>query len=100
MKVTLTPTDRIVTIDDSGPCRIWEGTTDLGTKVFAYILALSVPAEGCNDQEMGELLEIMGVEDPKLGTAVEFHLPPETEFSNHEAPCPCDSVVSGRNVRN
>jgi len=29
---------------------------------------------------MGELLEIMGVEDPKLATALELQLHPETEF--------------------
>ncbi len=28
MKVTVTPTDRIVSIDDGHPCRIWQGTTE------------------------------------------------------------------------
>ncbi len=82
MKVTLTPTDRIVTIDDEHPCRIWQGTTEKGTRVFAYIRALAVPAQECDDAEMEELIEIMAVEDPELGTAHNFGLATfeETEF--------------------
>lgn len=80
MKVTLTPTDRIVTIDDEHPCRIWQGTTEKGTRVFAYVRALAVPAQECDDEEMGELIEIMAVESPDLGTARNFGLFDETEF--------------------
>jgi hypothetical protein len=89
MKLTLTPTDRITTIDGN-PCRVWEGTTDRGTSVFAYIVALAVPAEqwlsgmGLRpppiEEEMGELLEIMGVEDPELTTNVQIGIIPGTEF--------------------
>jgi hypothetical protein len=80
MKLTLTPTDRITTIDDGKPCRVWEGTTDRGTSVFAYIVALAVPAEQCDDQEMGELLELVGVGDPYLTTRVQIGIIPGTEF--------------------
>lgn len=82
MKVTITPTDRIVTIDGETPCRIWQGTTEKGTRVFAYVRALAVPAQECDDEEMQELIEIMAVEDPEIGTAHNFGLATyeETEF--------------------
>jgi hypothetical protein len=80
MKLSLTPTDRIVSIDGGKPCRIWEGTTELGTSVFAYIVALAVPSEQCEDHEMGELLEIMGVEDPEVTTTVQLGIIPGTEL--------------------
>lgn len=80
MKLSLTPTDRIVTIDGGPPCRMWEGTTDRGTSVFAYVQALAVPAEQCDDEELGELMEIQGVEDPSLTTSVQIGIIPGTEF--------------------
>lgn len=79
MKVTLTPTARIVAIDGEQPCRIWEGTTETGTRIFAYIRALAVREQECKDEEMAELIEITSV-DPFRGTASNFGLPEETEF--------------------
>lgn len=79
MKITLTPTDRIVAIDGEVACRIWVGTTETGTRVFAYIRALAVPEHECKDEEMAELIEITSV-DPLRGTATNFGLPEETEF--------------------
>lgn len=40
MKLTLEPTDRIQTVDGV-PHRIWQGTTDQGTPVLAYVRAVS-----------------------------------------------------------
>lgn len=36
MKLTLEPTDRVETVQDT-PCRVWSGTTDTGTPVLAWI---------------------------------------------------------------
>lgn len=37
MKLTLTPTDTIDTVGGNIPARIWEGTTDTGVPVKAWI---------------------------------------------------------------
>ena len=40
MKLTLSPTDKIETIEGA-PCRRWEGTTESGVPVHAWIRAVS-----------------------------------------------------------
>jgi hypothetical protein len=40
MQLTLKPTDRIQTIEGT-PCRLWEGTTEKGVPVHAYIRCVS-----------------------------------------------------------
>jgi len=42
MKVTLEPTTKLVELDGV-KCRIWEGTTERGVPVHAYILRVAVP---------------------------------------------------------
>lgn len=48
MKLTLTPTDQIVTLYATGPghasiqARVWEGTDDQGTAVHAFIARVAV----------------------------------------------------------
>lgn len=66
MKLSLQPTDRIVSIDGGPICRVWKGTTERGTAVFAYIMAVAVRSDECDDQEMDELTEIPEMEDPFL----------------------------------
>ena len=36
MKIILEPTDRMQTFDGA-PCRVWEGLTDSGVEVFAFV---------------------------------------------------------------
>ncbi len=74
MKLTLTPTDRIVAIGDEHPCRIWQGTTEEGTRVFAYVRAIAVASNEVRDEEMEDLIEIMALDDPEVGTATDFGL--------------------------
>lgn len=64
MRLSLTPTDRIVGVD-LPICRIWKGKTERGTEVYAYVVAIAVRAD-CNDDEMEELREIPEMEDPFL----------------------------------
>lgn len=41
MKITMTPTETITTVDGA-PCRIWEGVTDRGIKCAVFVLRLAV----------------------------------------------------------
>lgn len=61
MKVTLENTDKLVdlVIPDGGtiPARIWEGTTDTGIRVHAYITRIAVAVEDDQEQFVRELKE-------------------------------------------
>lgn len=80
MRIAIEPTDRLVIIDGQTPCRIWEGTTDKGTRVFVYVRAIAVAASECDDAEMSDLIEVTGVDKPELGIAGDFGLADDTTF--------------------
>lgn len=44
MKVTLEPTTKIVDVNGV-PARIWEGTTQSGIRVHAYVTRIAVPTD-------------------------------------------------------
>lgn len=49
MKITIQNTTKIVNLSTSGgtvPARIWEGQTESGIPVMAYVTRLSTPANG------------------------------------------------------
>lgn len=55
MKVTLEPTDKVVTIrSKSGgftfEARVWQGETDAGTPVHAYITRIAVPVDAPEEE--------------------------------------------------
>lgn len=79
MKLTIAPTDRIILLDGF-ICRIWQGTTEKGTTVFAYVRALAVPSNECDDAEMAELIEVSGLEGPEVVQSQDIGLAEETEF--------------------
>lgn len=41
MKITITPTDAVTTIN-GGPCRVWRGTTWDGVDCTVYVAAVAV----------------------------------------------------------
>lgn len=61
MKVTLESTDKIVTLhvgaDGDVPARIWEGSTESGIRVHAFITRIAVHRELDNTQFERELQE-------------------------------------------
>lgn len=50
MKVTLSPTTKIVELNGV-PARIWEGTTDTGIQVHAFITRIAVDKDDPNTQQ-------------------------------------------------
>lgn len=57
MKVTLQNTEKIVTLNGV-PARIWEGETDTGIKVHAFITRIAVGKNENAEQFERELLEV------------------------------------------
>ena len=66
MKLTMTSTERVVTINDV-PARIWEGTTETGVPVTAFITRIAVP-ETASDAE-----------HDRFRAELEEHAPPSVE---------------------
>jgi hypothetical protein len=57
MRVTLESTSKIVVIDDL-PARVWEGETDSGIQVHAYITRMAIDKDEPRAEEFSrELLE-------------------------------------------
>lgn len=50
IKLTLEPTDRIVTLDGV-PARVWQGTTDAGVEVHCFITRIAVPTDKADECE-------------------------------------------------
>lgn len=56
MKVTLTSTTKVVRLDGV-PARVWEGTTDTGIPVHAFVTRIAVEREADTAQFSAELQE-------------------------------------------
>jgi hypothetical protein len=72
MKLVITPTDQVVIVPEAAGARVWEGTTEKGTRVLLYVAALAVPQLTCDEAEMAELVEITGCEEPSFFSETEF----------------------------
>ena len=60
MKITLESTTKIVELkgpEGTVPARIWEGTTESGIKVHAFITRIAAPADADQSQFQAELQE-------------------------------------------
>lgn len=76
MKITIVPSSEIILLPPQATAaRLWEGTTDKGTRVLVYVAAVAVPDLTCDDAEMAELVEFTGCEQPVLYIT-------ETEFTS------------------
>jgi hypothetical protein len=65
MKLTITQTEQI--IDYCGvPCRMWRGTTEKGTQIYAFIPFIGILA----GQDMSEMDELMEVPAPPQADAL------------------------------
>lgn len=71
MKVTIEPTDEIV-MTDGVPCRVWDGTTERGTKVLVFVRAIAVPTLTCSEEEMKDLVELQQCDEPQPFAVTEF----------------------------
>lgn len=59
MKVTLEPTDKVVTLEGV-EARVWQGVTDTGTPVHAYITRIAVPVD--DPEECARFARELGAE--------------------------------------
>lgn len=60
MKITLESTTKVVMLEGEGgimPARIWEGTTESGIKVHAFITRIATPQDADPAQFKAELQE-------------------------------------------
>lgn len=61
MKVTLESTHKVVELETADgarvPARIWEGTTESGIKVHAFVTRIAAPANANQEQFQRELKE-------------------------------------------
>jgi hypothetical protein len=60
MKATLESTDRLTTVTVKGqtvPARVWQGTTESGVPVIAYIAKIGAPADADHSEFERELID-------------------------------------------
>jgi hypothetical protein len=57
MKITIESTDDLYSLGGV-VCRVWEGTTDAGTKCFVFVSTIAVPVDQEQESFESELLEM------------------------------------------
>jgi hypothetical protein len=64
MKMTLEPTPAFFLTDEGYPMRCWQGHTDAGTPVIAFIAAVGVPEDAGEEHHAALRRELVSIPDP------------------------------------
>lgn len=64
MKITITPTDELETIEGRGPCRVWLGMSELGLTCRVYVRALDVSADAAPELLAPFQAELLAMPEP------------------------------------